>query len=53
MKEFLHGTDSEDNVIEEMETLEKTGKSDNSETIENGELRSLRGFLTLSEYTTA
>ena len=53
MAGFLHETesDSEDDVCEETEMMEVIAKSDDhSEPAENGELRSLRGWLTLSEF---
>ena len=53
MAVFLHETesDSEDDVCEETEMMEAIAKSDDcSEPVENGELRSLRGWLTLSEF---
>ena len=53
MAGFLHDTelDFEDDACEEMEMMEVTSKSDDySEPVENGELRTLRGWLTLSKY---
>ena len=53
MAGFLHETesDSEDDVCEETEMMAVIAKSDDcSEPVENGELRSLRGWLTLCEF---